>query len=227
MKKEIIISTIVLFLFSCTQKTNSRTDSVTDKTAGDTAHKTLVDPAKKPALGATISSAANDTIVPGKSIGHILLNEKMDEVIKVLGQPDSADAAMGKSMSKWFSKPSKKGADTVIHSIIVFATTNFGGKDEASRVRHIRITSPFFKTAEQVGCGSTIAFIKMQYPEIKKPGASYTDRSGNTVMIYDDVKEGIAYEIDGSTRCIGITVHGRGQKARETYLAEFGNTENE
>ena len=224
MKKGFTIPIIALSLFSCTQQTKTSTEKFTDTAVHDSVSK-AGDTTKKNISGATMPAAANDTIVPGKSIGHILLNERMDDVIRALGQPDSTDAAMGKSMSKWFSKPSKKGADTAIHSIIVFATTNFGGKDEASRVKHIRITSPFFKTAEGVGCGSTIAFIKMQYPTIKKAGASYTDRSGNTVLIYDDTNEGIAYEIDASTRCVGITVHARGQRAREVYNAEFGDVE--
>ncbi len=224
MKKGYLISIIALSLFACTQHAKTDTGKFTATAVHDSVSKTT-DTAKKNILAATLPAAANDTILPGKSIGHILLNEKLDEVIRALGPPDSSDAAMGKSMSKWFSKPSQKGADTAVHSIIVFATTNFGGKDEGPRVKHIRITSPFFKTAEGVGCGSTIAFIKMQYPTIKKPGVSYTDRSGNTVMIYDDIKQGIAYEIDASTKCVGITVHARGQRAREVYNAEFGDVE--
>jgi len=166
-------------------------------------------------------SKANDTIMPGKSIGHISLDEKTEDVIQALGQPDSSDAAMGKQMLSWYSKPTKK--DTAVNSIKIFAAANFGGKDEAARVRQVRITSPFFKTAEGIGCGSTIAFIKTQYKDIKKASASYTDRSGNPVMIYDDIKEGIAFEIGSNTKCVGVTVHPRGHKAWEIYAAEFGD----
>ena len=170
--------------------------------------------------------ATNDTIVPGKSIGHISLNETAEDVIRALGEPDARDAAMGKALLTWNSKPSMKGADTIVNSIEIFTATNFGAKNEASRVKQIRITSPFFKTSEHVSCGSTIAFIKLQFPELKKVTASYTDNAGNTIMIWDDTKTGISFEINEMTKCCGITVHKPGEKAREIYNAKFGDVKN-
>ena len=220
MKKAILLPVTAFILFSCNQPTKTTVEKVTETTVkSDTA--TLKDTLTVSKQLAPVS-AANDTITPGKSIGHISLDEKTGEVIAELNKPDGEDAAMGKALLTWNSKPSMKGADTTVNSINIFTSTNFGAKDEASRVKHIRVTSAFFKTPEHAGCGSTIAFIKMQYPEIKKPAASYTDKAGKTVLIYDDIKTGIAFEINDATKCIGVTVHKPGEKAWETYISEFG-----
>ncbi len=221
--KKLLLPLVLLSLAACRQQTKTSTEKFTDTQVRDTtpgmpAAATIKDTITK-------APSANDTINPGKSIGHISLNEKTADVIAALGKPDAEDAAMGKAMLTWNSKPTMNVNDTIPHTIKIFTSTNFGGKDEASRVKHIRVTSPFFKTAEGVGCGSTIAFIKMQYKDIKKPAASYTDKSGKKVMIYD--KDGIAFEIDENTKCVGITVHKPGEKAWETYISEFGDVEHE
>ena len=63
----------------------------------------------------------------------------------------------------------------------------------------------------------------MQYPTIKKATASFSDKTtGKTVQIYDEVKQGIAFEINEATKCIGITVHLPGKKAWESYFVEYG-----
>jgi hypothetical protein len=218
----LLSAALIICITSCTQQTKTVNTKTNIVASPDSAKGSLQDSAKN-SYATSMNAHADDSIVPGKSIGHIFIGEKTEEVTKVLGEPDSSDAAMGKATLSWYSKPSKKTADTVVNSIKVFATTNFGAQDEASRVKQIRITSVFFKTPEQVGCGSTIAFIKMQYPLIKKASASYTDHSGNEVMIYDDTKEGISFEIGSNTKCVGLTVYKPGERPREIYVSEFGD----
>jgi len=170
----------------------------------------------------TLKHAANDTIVPGKSIGNISIDEKMTLAGAELGRPDDGDAAMGQAISIWKSRPAGKGSDTVVHTITIYSTTNFGDKEEAPRVQNIRITSPFFKTAEMVKCGSTLAFIKLQYPDIKKPIATYTDKATKEeISIYDDQKAGVSFEISPLGKCVGIGVHKNTKKITETYLPMF------
>ncbi len=170
----------------------------------------------------TLHNTSNDTIAAGKSIGYVFIDEKMELVTAVLGTPDDGDAAMGKALSIWKSKPSGKGADTVSHTITIFSTTNFGDKDEAPRVQNVRITSPFFKTTEMIKCGSTLAFIKLQYPAVKKAVAAYTDKaSGEEITIYDDQKQGISFEINPEGKCIGIAIHKPGKKIFDIYLPMF------
>lgn len=218
--KRIILPAVLLFIFGCKEQTKTTTEKFTDTAVKDTviAHDTV-----KPVTTTPAVKAANDTIIAGKSIGRISLNEKSEDVIKELGKPDAEDAAMGKAMLTWFSKPSGKNEDTAKHSIIVYTTTNFGSNDEAPRVKYIRITSPFFKTTDGISCGSTIAFIKMKYPALKKPSASYTDKSGATVMVYDVKDEGIGFEINEATKCVGITVHKPNTNPWEILVPEFGD----
>ena len=209
---------------SCYPKDKAIVEKFTDTAIRDTVIKPpLMDSVSIDSLKKVFEAASNDTISPGISIGCIKLNETTDEVLKTLGQPDSSDAAMGKSLMQWFSKPTGKGIDTAVNSISVFISSNIGAKDEHRKITHIRITSPYYKTPEHVGFGSTLTFIKMQYPTLKKPAVTFSDKStGKTVQIYDEVKEGIAFEINEETKCIGITVHLPGKKAWETYFVKYG-----
>jgi len=218
--KQIVYSLLIFSFYSCNQKPRK---GVLRSSNGAVVQNSIRVSGRDSVTSHAAVSKANDTIVPGKSIGHISLGEKTNEVILAIGQPDSSDAAMGKQMLSWYSKQAKKDKDTAVNSIKIFAVTNFGGKDEASRVKQVRITSPFFKTEEGIGCGSTLTFIKTQYRDIRKASASYTDRSGSPVMIYDDIKEGIAFEIGSNTKCVGVTVHQPGHKAWEIYAASFGD----
>ena len=217
--RSFLLPLIFLALASCTQKkgrhyavqsANHTKDSVTGVFPADTVLK------KTPE-----KNNGNDTIMPGKAVGRITLNEKVTDLYKTLGEPDSADAAMGKALLSWFAKPVIKDGDTTVNSVRVFTHTNFGSKEESPRVKLIRITSPFFKTESRVGTGSTLAFIKMQYPTIKK-WASYEMAADKPVVIYADMKEGISFEIGGTTKCVGIAVHHPNEVAWELYNAIFG-----
>jgi hypothetical protein len=161
-----------------------------------------------------------DSIIPGKGIGQIALNEKRESVIAKLGRPDAGDAAMGKAISIWHSK--RKGNDSTVHSVTVYSTTNFGDKEESHKVQSIRITSPVFITAQSIKCSSTLAFLKIQCPEIRNPQSFYKDSStGEKINIYENVKTGIAFEINSAGKCIGISVHKPGKKITQTYLPMF------
>lgn len=210
---------------SCKQRNKTTVEKFTDTTIRDTVIKpSLVDSIAADSLKKVFQTAANDTILPGVSIGCIKLGQTTDDVIKALGRPDSSDAAMGKSLMQWFSKPTGKGLDTTVNSISGFSSSNMGSKDERRKISHIRITSPYYKTPEHIGYGSTLTFIKMQYPTLKKASASFSDKTtGKTVQIYDEVKQGIAFEINEATKCVGITVHMPGKKAWETYFAAYGD----
>ena len=212
------------FWCSCSQRDKTTVEKFTDTAIRDSVTKpALVDSIAVDSLKKAFQAAANDTIFPGISIGCIKLGQTANDIIKALGQPDSSDAAMGKSMMRWFSKPTGKGIDTAVNSISVFSSSNMGSKDERRRIIHIRITSPYYKTPEHIGYGSTLTFIKRQYPTLKKPTATFSDKStGKTVQIYDEIKEGIAFEINEATKCAGITIHLPGKKAWETYFNEYG-----
>lgn len=212
-----------MLLAAAMQACNDKSSKNTNTATADTTVTVANTPASTAPVADTTKkvSQANDSIFPGKSIGNAAIGEKMEDVVKLLGQPDDGDAAMGKAISIWRSKA--KAGDSTVHTFTIYSITNFDGKDETPRVKIIRATSPFFKTAEGVGSGSTLAFIKAQYPAAKKPVASYTDTIQHTkLMIYEASKEGIAFEINETTgKCAGVIVHVPGDNGYSTYLPMF------
>lgn len=140
-------------------------------------------------------------ISPGKGIGRILLNGDVGNVSKILGRPDSSDAAMGSSLMVWYAGHNASGYETS-----VFARRNFGAKDEIiSRIQKVLVTSPMYKTADHVGVGTTLANIKNSYDI--KPTSNYNSKNGK-VQVYTDLDKGISFEInEASNKCVGIVVH--------------------
>lgn len=168
------------------------------------------------------SSAAfstNDTIYAGKGVGDLLLDKNMEEIAAIYGKPDEADGAMGKAVSKWNIKPSGKAEDTVASTIIIYSSSNMGAKDERPKAKIIRLTSPVFKTEKSTGVGTTLAFIKFRHPEIKKPIAQYKSLTDTSVYtIYDDIKAGLAFEVNAADKCSAVIIHKPNQKATDSYI---------
>jgi hypothetical protein len=135
-----------------------------------------------------------------------MIDEDVKTAIKVLGKPDSSDAAMGSSLMVWFAKHDPQGYRTSI-----FSHHNYNDKDDAAnRIQKVLVTSPWFKTADHMGVGSSADAIKKNY--ILKPTATY-NASGNKVQVYTDPDKGISFEIGKTTqKCIGVVVH----KAHDT-----------
>ena len=205
MKKYLLSIFIASTIFSCQQKTKVTTTTFTDTGIKDSIIPTLavkVDTVKTPVQ-------LNDTIEPGVSVGNITLGEKAEMLFQKKGTPDSSwDAAINKTYNEWFTKPTMMDADTVATSFKTFSVVS--GKKEAA-VKRIRITSPMYKTALQVKTGNTLAYIKLQYPSLKKPVATAETINGDEIEIYDETDEGIAFEIINN-KCIAIIIHEKGQK---------------
>ncbi len=167
--------------------------------------KTVVDTADNKIIAADTSTAkavtADKLITAGKGIGHIMINDDAEKIIKTLGRPDSSDAAMGSALMVWFAKHDVKGYRTSI-----FAHRNMGGKHEdISYIKKILITSPWFKTAEHLGVGATLDAIKKFYS--LKPTSSYNNKEGK-VQVYTDVAKGISFEIsEAGKTCVAVVVH--------------------
>ncbi len=140
--------------------------------------------------------AADQLIVPGKSIGQTRLDDDMDQVIARLGKPDGGDAAMGKSTSVWYTDH-----DTAKASTTIFASRQMGTADEKARVKQIRVSSPWFKTADGVMTGADKATIEKAYPHLAKAGSPIAKDT-----VYADKAAGIAFEFDGQDKCSAIIV---------------------
>ena len=129
------------------------------------------------------------------------MDDDVQNVVKQLGKPDSADAAMGNALMVWYLHHNTAGYKTAI-----FTHHNMGGKDEAiARIQKILITSPAFKTVERLSVGSAKAAIEKAYT--LKPTSTYTNNN-KKVVVYTDLKKGISFEISSeSNTCTGIIVH--------------------
>ncbi len=199
-KKPVVIAVSYLLLTACNQ---SQTKSTQTQNVADTVFNTAISTAEK-------SVAAAALITPAKSIGKISLNENADLVYKALGKPDSGDAAMGKSLSTWYADHDPKGYQTQI-----FCARNMGNSDEnISRVKQIRVTSPYFKSKENIGVGATLAQIEAEFKVVKT--ASYPTKKP-PYQIYDD-KKGIAFEILNG-KCRAVIVYLPGDRGGITYLS--------
>ena len=156
------------------------------------------------------SVPATQLIVPGKSIGQTKLKEDDKLVFERLGRPDNGDAAMGKSLATWYAALNPSGYQTQ-----VFFSRYMGGMDDiTSRVKQIRVTSPYFKTVEGIGAGSTLKQIHTFFKARKT--AAFTENK-QRYFIYDTHK-GIAFESNASGKCTGVIVYLLGGRGGFTYL---------
>lgn len=208
-RNSLIIISIAVCLLACGNNSKKETTLAdTNKVPKDTTgqhlgdkNDTTVHHTMAPDTGTSNTSQTDWLITPGKSIGHIILNDDVQNVMKQLGKPDSSDAAMGSSLMVWFADHHNPAGNRTV----VFAHHNMGGKDEqVSHIQKILVTSPQFKADDGVGAGSTKQEIQKTYT--LKPTSTYSNKNGE-VQIYTDLAKGISFEIDGSGKCVGVVVH--------------------
>lgn len=156
----------------------------------------------------TIKVSASRLIIPGKSIGRTAIKQKMTVVLKKLGKPASSDASMGgHTMCTWYSKPKISGKDTLINETdIYFYTKNFGEANAVALVDHIRVTSSYFRTAENIGVGTSLDKIQNKFPGAVLQSSEPDAKTGKIIDNYYDEKKGIAFDIM-DRKCVAITVY--------------------
>ena len=197
MFKHNLILAFILLVFACNQ--NPVSTITAHKSLADSLH--VADTALK-----TISPAR--LIVPGKRVGMININGNADSLTVILGKPNTSDAAMGAQMMAWVVEHDKKSYRTTVYSL-----RNMGGADEAvSHIKEIRITSPWYKTADYAGAGSELKDIKKLY-KLKSRFANNTKK----LWLYDDANAGIAFEVDSTQRCVAVMVHAK-EDSTVTYI---------
>ena len=148
----------------------------------------------------------NLTIIPGKSIGNVSLDQNSEE-LAFLGQADLSDAAMGKAWLTWYSTNSKLVNGKTELNIY---TTYKDHEMKEKVVRQIRITSPDFKTESGISVGMPFSEIQKLVPNLDYTGHFQNPGTNDNVELYDDAAVGIAFEIlnDGSEKtCVAIIVH--------------------
>ena len=195
-----------VLLFSCNQNVKEQTiiksDSITKITV---IALSAADSAKKAdSTSKLVASLANDTIFAGDKIAQLMINQGFDEALQIMGDPAAADTSKNNLLLQW--------KENKIDTVQYFTTAMFSNRKEGKKIKQISTTSPSFKTATQVGCGSTLAYIKVQYPTIKKATETYLNKAGKSISVYDEIKEGIAFETNEEGKCVLVSVHVKGQK---------------
>jgi len=158
--------------------------------------------------------AADKLIVAGKAVGQTALGEDAANVFKRLGKPDAGDAAMGKALSIWYA-----GHDTTGYQTMIYTARQMGTQNDVARVKQIRVTSPWFMTAEGIHSGSTLQQISKVY-DIKK-SATFTLKK-EVYTIYRSAK-GIAFEVDPQEVCKGIVVFDTASQPGQIYLPFYSD----
>ncbi|TDQ09456.1 hypothetical protein [Pedobacter metabolipauper] len=191
-----ILCSITLGFISCSSDGNKQDNNAAANTSLDSA--------------ATSSDAVDKDFVlePGDAAGKIKINEDSEEVLKVLGRPDSSDAAMQKMVAFWYDD-----SEGIKHSTSIYAVRDTGDMPKA-RVKQIRITSPKFKASNGIGVASTLDEIKKVY-NVHKIQSFKTEN--NELDVWDS-HEGIAFEIDNGKACTAIIIHQKGEELSGTYL---------
>jgi len=163
----------------------------------------------------TVASIPPDTtfkedilLIPGRSAGNIKIDEDTEPVYKMMGKPDSGDAAMQKAVAIWYQNHDPKSYATAIYSV------RDTGNHPVARIKQIRTTSPEFKTEAGIGVHSSLSEIQGTFTV--KQVANIPNGSDDP-QIYDSTA-GIAFEINKEQQCTAVLIHPAGEALKATYL---------
>ena len=216
MKVQICIS-ITLLLLACNSNKPSPEEKINDTAAEITVTDSTGTSLKNDSvvLNAESNAKANKVIIPGESIGNALLNTNADSLETEFGKPDMSDAAMGKAWLTWYGKRDEHNNKTELNIYTTYKDTSMREKT----VQQIRTTSSFFYTENNVHVYSSLNEIKKAFPAVQK--LNKLPDNNRHIFIYDDVQNGIAFEIadaDDQKICIAIIVHSKGKKVSDIYI---------
>jgi hypothetical protein len=137
-------------------------------------------------------SAEDWLIVPGRSLGRIHIGEEAEPAMRRLGTADTGEGAAGHSWATWFGHSDRTGRG---RSEIDLYTTLAEGSAGRKVVRIVRATSPSFHTRDGVSTRSDLARIRNAFPHIRRIAAYRPDPGGPVIVLYDDTRRGIAFEV--------------------------------
>jgi hypothetical protein len=156
-------------------------------------------------------------IVPGVSMAGVSLGPNGRQELKKLPKPDRIDVGMSRSRQVWkWVRPEGRAETFFIHAVsngVIDAQPPDG-----VTIDLIRSTAARFHTTGGIAVGSTLDQIRKSFPDIAPVEGTPT--------IFDDVKQGIAFEFSGApighSVCIAIMVHpsGHADIATQEQVAE-------
>jgi hypothetical protein len=170
-----------------------------------------------PAIAHAGKSAQTDSfeVIPGRRIGQIHLHEMLGAVLKRFGPAAYGDSALGHHWCTWQvgSAVSHTGSR---HDLDVYASVN---ETNGPYVRIVRVTSPRFRTANGIACGSTLAQIQHRYPKAHRIARYLSPQFHKPVVIFDAASQGIAFEVvcdkgrqtGPASPCVALLVHVAGK----------------
>ena len=168
-----------------------------------------------PLLGLPSPAAAPtpaQLVVPGRRLGNLKLGADV-ATLAPYGPAAYGDNAMQKGWNTWFGA-GHPPAQLDVYSALV------PGQDAHKSVQVVRATSTYFRLANGLRNGSTLRQVQACYGRLPLT-ATYQLKVGKRYL-YDDVRRGIAFELDGTastSRCRALVVHKPGQAAAHIYLA--------
>jgi len=157
----------------------------------------------------------SNLIIPAEKIGKAVLNTDASDLEQLFGKPDLSDAAMGKAWMTWYGKKNKHNNKTELNIYTAYKDSTMRGKS----VQQVRTTSSYFTTQNNIHVYSSLDTIKKAFPNIRE--VDEMKQEGRNIAVYDDVKNGIAFEVaDLKDRpiCIAIFVHNKDKKITDIYI---------
>lgn len=210
MKNLLLIPVLLLFI-ACQSSETEHTSQIYSNTIPNKDTPLLTQADRAPVADVP----ADQLLIPGEKVGQTTLGMPSDQLVRLLGEPDLSDAAMGKSWLTWNGKMDEHNNQTALNIYVTYADSSMREKV----VKQIRTTSSFFKTQDALSVYSAFSDIQKEFPNLKKVGA-YTD-GNRSIVIYDDVAAGIAFETvtgNGQEICTGIIVHPKGKEVLDVYI---------
>ena len=149
--------------------------------------------------------ADDDLIVPGVSIGEMRLGSDGADQLSRLPKPAAIDAGMSQTRQVWVENNAGSKDTLFIHTT---ANGAIDAKPEGGvTIDLIRVTASYFRTKTELRTGSTLGQVRLVYPNSRP----LDDQN----RIYDDPKQGIAFEFDPHpnrrSRCVAIMIHPPGR----------------
>jgi len=152
---------------------------------------------------------ANHVIRPGKSLGPCVLKKWTSTLAGLKScPPHDNDAALGHYIDRYRASGHDK-----CDSLRVYAVrddTGSGGLKE--KIEQVWTSSSVFVTSSGVRVGDGLNKVKRAYLSI-----ALVDGAGGPASLYDDKRDGIAFEFRG-TKCTAIIVHPGGQGVADEYM---------
>jgi hypothetical protein len=168
-------------------------------------------------IGVAPSPTPAQLVVPGRSLGSLRLGTDPAASLPPLGPPANTDGAMLKAWATWY------GQGRPPAQLDVYTAPPPGDDGSHKSVQVVRATSTYFRLANGLRNGSTLAQIKAVYGRL--PLATTYRLAAGTRYLYDDARRGIAFETDGtanSSHCRALIVHLPGQAVAQTKLPLAG-----